>query len=73
MRNVMSAIGTLQKGVEGLKDEVRILGTRVGGLEVKFEEFGEELSAVARAVDRDAVTLIDHERRITRLEKTEGA
>ncbi len=38
-------------------------------IERDVTEIKEELHAVAKAVDKDAVTVINHENRITRLEK----
>lgn len=34
-----------------------------------LDEIRDELSAVSKAVDKDAVTTLDHERRISRLER----
>ena len=60
-------------GVEGrlgeVEQELRGVSRRVGSLEEKVEDMDETLSAVAKAVDKDAVTILDHERRIVKLEK----
>jgi hypothetical protein len=59
--------------VEGRLGEVEYrmtaLEKRTGSLEDTVEEMNETLQGVARAVDKDAVAILDHERRIRHLEK----
>ncbi|MDO8624395.1 MAG: hypothetical protein Q7R54_03510 [bacterium] len=64
----------LHEGQEQIKEQ---LSERAGGLERrmssvedKLEDISDTLDGVARAVDKDAITALDHERRIRRLEKT---
>ncbi|MBI4128412.1 MAG: hypothetical protein HY460_00035 [Parcubacteria group bacterium] len=59
----------LKRDVEGLKDDVREL--RVDTREVKRDiaDLKENIEAQEKAVDKDAVTLINHETRIKHLER----
>src|SRR3990167_2346451 len=59
----------LKRDVEGLKDDVREL--RVDMREVKRDvsDIKENIEAQEKAVDKDAVTLINHETRIKHLER----
>jgi len=58
----------LKREIEGLKDDVREL--RVDSREIKrdISDIKESLEAQGKAVDKDAVTLINHETRIKKLE-----
>ncbi len=50
------------------KDALRSYATK-NDLERFKEELLEEIRPIAKAVDKDAVTLVNHERRIARVEK----
>ncbi|MDB4992371.1 MAG: hypothetical protein JWL75_616 [Parcubacteria group bacterium] len=58
--------------MQGIKTEVHELNTRVGSLETKVGDMHETLQAVEKAIDIDAVTVIDHERRLSILELANG-
>ena len=45
------------------------LEKRTGSIENTLEDMKETLGGIERAVDKDAVTVLDHERRIRHLEK----
>lgn len=75
LHDVMDVLKSMDKRIEGRLDgidnrldaiDTRIgaVERRVGAVEIKMEDMQETLDAVARAVDADAVTLINHERRI---------
>ena len=55
--------------LDGVHTELRDLNRRVGKVEISLESLRDEVQAIGQAVDRDAVTLINHGRRITQLEK----
>ena len=64
--------GRLEKVEGGLSDvgyRVTALEKRTGSLEVSVEDMKETLGGIARAVDKDAVAILDHERRIRHFEK----
>lgn len=54
---------------EELGYRVTALEKRTGAIEITLEDMRETLNGVARAVDKDALTIIDHKRRIVHLEK----
>ncbi|MEO6536154.1 MAG: hypothetical protein ABIT47_00540 [Candidatus Paceibacterota bacterium] len=69
-------ITDLQIDVSELKIDMSIVKTgvdelnhRVGTLEVSVEDLREDVQGLAKAVDKDAITLIDHGRRIVSLER----
>ncbi|HVX90372.1 MAG TPA: hypothetical protein VHC20_01920 [Candidatus Paceibacterota bacterium] len=66
---VEKSIEVLHEGQENLKERVGVLEGTVGKLVVKVDEMSDALDGLARAVDKDAVTLVNHEGRIARLEK----
>lgn len=49
--------------------EVHQLNQRVGSLEVTVLDMQEDLKGIGKAIDKDAIRIIDHGRRIVRLEK----
>lgn len=59
-----------EKMLETTTDEIRDL--RQGQLlhDKRFDELDSVVRGISRAVDKDAVKVIDHERRIARLERT---
>ena len=66
---VEGEIQELRTGVTGLKSETHELTRRTGSLETKVEDMHETLTAMSKAVDKDATTLISHTTRIQRIEK----
>ncbi|MBI2409821.1 hypothetical protein HYV30_02140 [Candidatus Kaiserbacteria bacterium] len=54
---------------DGLEYRMTAIEKRTGALEDAVEDMKETLDGVARAVDKDSVKILDHERRIRRLEK----
>lgn len=56
--------------IDDLAYRVTALEKRTSAVEETIEEVKVTLNGVARAVDKDAVTVLDHERRISRIEKT---
>lgn len=67
---IAHTLAVLHEGQGQIQEGTRDLKGRMGRVEEKLEDAREILDGVARAVDKDAVTVLDHERRIRRLEKT---
>ena len=64
---------TLQDGQDILVAQVNDLRQRVSHIDYRTEEMIETLNAVATAVDADAITIINHEQRLERIESTIAA
>ncbi|MEO6536257.1 MAG: hypothetical protein ABIT47_01060 [Candidatus Paceibacterota bacterium] len=65
---VENRLGKVEYEVTEIKTELNQLNTRVGRLEVKVDIIDERLESLEIAFDRDAITIVDHENRITKLE-----
>src|SRR3989338_7838070 len=57
-----------KRDVEGLKDDVRELRVDMREVKRNVADIKENIEAQEKAVDKDAVTLINHETRIKKLE-----
>ena len=66
---VESRLDRVEGGINDVGYRVMMLEKRTGSLEIAVEDMNETLNGVARAVDKDAVAILDHERRIRHLEK----
>ena len=67
----VSALGeNLTEQIQEIRDELRTnFATKADLVELE-ERLTGEMRAISRAVDTDAVTIINHERRISKIEKT---
>ena len=54
--------------MERVEVEIRGMSRRLGAVEVELGDVHETVNAIADAVDKDALTIINHEKRIGRLE-----
>jgi chromosome segregation ATPase len=85
LESISSQISALGKEVAGIKatmatkediadlrEDIAELRGRTGALESGQEEILEKLNPLSRAYDKDAVTIVDHGRRIARLERQVG-
>jgi len=61
--------GEMGERFNDLGSRVTAVEKRVGTVEVTLEEMAGTLSGIEHAVDKDAVTIVDHGRRIARLEE----
>lgn len=59
----------MENGFNDLGYRVTAVEKRVGDVENTLEDMRKTLEGVERAVDKDAVTIVNHGRRIVRLEK----
>jgi len=59
----------MEEKFDDLGYRVTAVEKRVGAVETTLEEMRGTLKGVERAVDKDALTVVDHTRRIVRLEK----
>lgn len=64
---ILGAVTSLNKRFDNLEERMSGMATKVE-LEDFKEEILEEIRPIARAVDKDAVTILDHEKRLKRLE-----
>ena len=68
-----SHVGSLESHVGSLQVHVDSLERHINSMELKIDDLREELLSeirpIAKAVDKDAKTIIDHEKRITRVER----
>ncbi|MBI4088655.1 hypothetical protein HY415_01010 [Candidatus Kaiserbacteria bacterium] len=55
--------------INDLKYRVTAIEKRTGSIEETVEDMKDTLTGVARAVDKDTLTIMSHERRIRHLEK----
>jgi chromosome condensin MukBEF ATPase and DNA-binding subunit MukB len=62
-------LGGVETRMSEVEDTNRHIIRRVGEMEDKIDEMKDTLDGVDRAVDHDAVLVIQHEQRISRLEK----
>ena len=60
----------IKNGLNDLAYRVTELEKRTGSLEETVGDMKDTLNGVARAVDKDTLTIMNHERRIRHLEKT---
>lgn len=60
---ILSQLHALREDVQEIKQVQKTDSAVIG-------EIRDTLGATARAVDKDALAILDHERRITKLEKT---
>lgn len=70
-------MGAMQKGfaalnvrMDTLEERLDNVAHRLGRVEVAVEDLKDDMASVMKAIDHDAPIIIDHERRITRLEGT---
>lgn len=72
VRALERVISTLAEQTENLTEQMQEMRTNYATkgdfLELK-EELKTEIRAISKAVDKDAETIVDHEKRITRVEK----
>lgn len=66
---VENRLNRVEGGINDVGYRVTALEKRTGSLEIAVEDMNETLNGVARAVDKDAVAILDHERRIRHPEK----
>jgi chromosome segregation ATPase len=59
----------MEEKFDDLGYRVTAVEKRVGAVEVTLEGMKETLESIERAVDKDAVTVVNHEHRIEHLEK----
>jgi hypothetical protein len=67
--HIDSRLGTIERSVSSLEGRVSGVERSLGRLEVKVADMQEDLTSALTALDRDAVTLVGHEKRIRVLEK----
>lgn len=63
-----SGFAEVRSDIQELSGRMNAVERRLGSVEESLDEVKEILSGVAKAVDKDAETLIGHDRRITKLE-----
>ena len=69
LETVSTSVKTLQGVVISLSERFDAFPATVASMiDDAKEELLSEIRPIARAVDKDAVTLVDHEKRITRIE-----
>lgn len=73
-KDVLQAVTTLHKNVGVLSERIDNLAQDLRSeiratVDEAKEELLDEIRPIARAVDKDAVMLLNHERRIARIEK----
>lgn len=68
LHDVIDILHTVTDRLDTVDERLTDLGRRVGNLEVDVADIKETTEAIERAIDKDAVTLIAHERRISKLE-----
>ncbi len=62
-------LGVVGERLDNVEDSVRQLSKRVYEVENKIEDMQDTLEGVGKAVSTDSLTILNHGRRITRLEK----
>ncbi len=67
--HLLEAIIGLDDRFRGIQDDLRTKYATKDDLFELEERLTFEIRAISKAVDKDATSIIDHERRITRLEK----
>lgn len=68
LHDVMDVLHSMSGRLDSMDDRLDSIDHRVGNLEVDMIEVKESLVGIERAIDKDAVTPLDHEARLTRLE-----
>lgn len=63
-------LGSMDVQFDEVKYRITALEKRTGSLEDSVEDMKDTLNGVARAVDKDALVIMNHERRIRHLEKS---
>jgi|SRR3989344_2918667 len=66
---VDTRMGMVENRMSGIEDTNRHLIRRVGEMEGKMDEVQEVVEGLSKALDHDTIEVIQHERRIKRLEK----
>ena len=66
---VLEAVISLQGQVSGMQADLKSNYATKNDLEEMKEEILTEVRAIGRAVDKDALAVINHERRIVRMER----
>lgn len=61
-------VGAVEERLGGMEERLRSVERSVAYLTEAVEDMQEQFAATSRAVDTDAVTIIDHEARIRQLE-----
>jgi DNA repair ATPase RecN len=69
IRDVMTILRTMKDWMHNIDGRLSGLERRMSTTESRLEDIQETLDAVAEAVSKDSETLIDHERRIKKLER----
>ena len=69
LHDVMGILHTMNDRMNTVDERLGTIDRRLGNVENKLEDVAETLDAVAQAVDKDAVMLLEHDRRITKLEQ----
>lgn len=65
-----ASLETVLKAVVSLSERVDALPTKLESMiDAAKEELLQEMRPMSRALDKDAVTLINHEKRITKVER----
>ena len=76
LTDVLEAVQTgftkMEEKFDDLGYRVTVVEKRVGAVEVTLEEMTGTLDGIAKAVDKDAEAIINHENRIAPLEKLNG-
>ncbi len=62
-------IRLMQTGFDNLENQMFETNRRLGSLESTVEDIREDVVAIGKAVDKDAEVIIDHGRRIKKLEQ----
>lgn len=68
LHDVVGILHVVTNRLDTMDENLHTLNQRVDNLEVQVADIKETTEAIERAVDKDAVTLIAHERRISKLE-----
>ena len=66
---VDDSLGMVENRLGEVEYRMTAVEKRVGSLEETVEDMKDTLNGVARAVDKDTLTIMNHERRIRHLEK----
>jgi len=66
---ILEAVLSLQEQAKAMQDDMRTNYIKRGDIEAMEERLLAEIRPIGRAIDKDAVTIISHERRIHRLER----
>lgn len=69
---VENRLGIVESGLEDAHIQLRVNGRMMSNLLEILEDVQEQMVGTVRAVDADAVTIIDHEARIRELEIARG-